>query len=197
VTRDPAITDEILAEQARQIRLERQCRDEFVKQLGEGYPQPRAKAEGSAYCLLRRKWTHPQVSEFIAAYTAGNISFPGVLDPPGEIGLYEFMACIGILAEGEYARTLPRKEMLELLAGADAVRGATVLEAAGCGGRMSAAARSTAARDEEMAKEYLRLRGQPGNKSATALKEAIGKKRGLGRRAAMAAVDRGLKKVGS
>jgi hypothetical protein len=193
VTRDPAITKE-LGELARQHRRARQRSAAFVSQLGACYPQPRARAEWSAYCLLRRTWTRPQVKSFVAAYATGNILFPGVLDThPGGMNLNEFMACVGILAEGEYARTLPRKAMLALLCGADAVRGATVIEAASYGGAMSAAMRSTSMRDEERAAEFRRRRSHSGL-SDTALKEVIGKEYRLGRTAAIDAIDRGLKK---
>jgi hypothetical protein len=193
VTRDPAITDEILAKLARRHRRERRRHEAFVKHLGKDYPESRARAEGSAYGLLRGTWTRPQIRKFVAAYDTDDMLFPGILDTPGEISFSEFMACVGILAKGEYARTRPRKEMLSLLAAADALRGATVIEGASRGGQMRAAARSTVARDEKMAAEFKRRRSQTGM-SDSALKEAIGKDNGLGRTASIDGINRGLKK---
>jgi hypothetical protein len=53
---------------------------------------------------------------------------------------------------------------------------------------------STAERDRAMAEEFLR-RCQASNKSDTALKEEIGRKAGLKRSAAVAAINRGVKKL--
>ena len=120
----PTIPQWAIDEDARKLRRGRRRCEAFVGLLGADYPVPRAKAEWGAYSLLRRRWTRPQIRAFVAAYATDSMTYPGILDTPGEMGLYEFLACVGILAEGEYARTLPREEMLGLLAGADAVRGA-------------------------------------------------------------------------
>ena len=132
--RDPVIPQWAIDQRARQHRRDREFMGEFLRFLPAWYPTPRINSEGQAYCYMRRFWTWPQIRQFIASYGTDHALFPGVLDTPGYPTLEEFVRDVGTLAEGEHARSLPKKEMLLLLAGGDAARGATTREGAAKGG---------------------------------------------------------------
>lgn len=102
-------------------------RQAFQKLLGEDYPSPRGLQEWQAYKNLRQWWSRPQIEELIARYGTDRMVFPGILGTAGP-SLTEFLHDVGLLAEGKYARTLARSEMLELVAGKEAARGAAFIE---------------------------------------------------------------------
>jgi len=191
--RDKAIPQWAIDQRARQHRRDHEFMAEFARLLPAWYPTPRINSEGQAYCYMRRFWTWPQIRLFIASYATDQTLFPGVLDMPGYPTLEEFLRDVGTLAEGEYARSLPRQEMLSLLAGKDAVRGAKNQQAAAKGGM--ARKGITAGRDKLMAEDYLDETKRSKGNSLTAIKVDIGKRYGLKKSAAIAAIERGLKKV--
>jgi len=180
-----------LAAAAKVRRREEKTRLEFLRRLPPNYPEPRAKQECQAYCFLRKWWTPNHIRRFISGYRTGKMIFPGILDSAGYPSVTEFQDKVGLLAEGEYARASSQTEMLRLLAGDDAVRGARSRERASEGGR--ARKEKTLERDIEMAREFQELLARHGGKSATSIKTNIAKKRGLSRSACIAAIDRGLR----
>lgn len=96
---------------------------DFLKTLPESYPAPRAEQEWQAHKRLRQHWSGQEIGRFVETYGTDEMVFPGTLDAPGHPSLTEFMHDVGLLAGGEYARTLPRTEMLKLIAGEEAARG--------------------------------------------------------------------------
>jgi hypothetical protein len=193
--RDKAIPQWAIDQRAQQHRRDREFMAEFARILPAWYPAPRFNFEGQAYCYMRRFWTWPQIRLFIASYATDHSLFPGVLDTPGYPTLEEFMRDIGTLAEGEYARSLPKKVMLTLVAGEDAARGAGTRDSAAEGGKKRSRERraATAGRDKAMAEEYLKRIKGAGRRSDTVIREDIGKGHGLKKTASISAINRGLK----
>jgi hypothetical protein len=128
-------------ERRRKLRREHGWEQAFLRWLRSNYPEPSADLEWRAYYQLRCHWKRPQIRGFIEAYDTDDL--PGILDTAGCLSLTEFLHFVGVLAHGEYARTLPRKAMLALLAGEDAVRGAVIVEAASSGGLAKARGQTT------------------------------------------------------
>ena len=121
--RDPVIPQWAIDQRARQHRRDREFMGEFVPLIASLVPHPTnqlRRAEPTATCGAFGR--APQIRQFIASYGTDHALFPGVLDTPGYPTLEEFVRDVGTLAEGEYARSLPKKEMLILLAGGDAAR---------------------------------------------------------------------------
>lgn len=81
---------------------------------------------------------------------------------------------------------------LKLAWEADGLAGAAFRSAGGGGGRPAG---STLERDVEMAREFTQCTAGASNRSWTAHKVAIGKKNGLGKTAAFAAISRGLENL--
>jgi hypothetical protein len=104
-------------------RASERSKADFLGSLGDDYPRPRGEQEWQAYKALRRCWKDEQIQQFVEAYGTEPVVFPGVLDTPGYPSLPEFQGYVGLLAGGKYARTLPRTEMLLLIAGKEAARG--------------------------------------------------------------------------
>lgn len=193
--RDPAIPQAAIARLARRHHRERQRKVAFASLLPPDYPAPRLKLEWQAYFDLRRFWKRPQIRQFIASYGTDHVLFPNTLDTPEHPKLEEFLRDVGTLAEGEYARSLPKKEMLTLVAGEDAARGAAILEAAAEGGKKRSRERNgiTAGRNKQLALEFQRRREKDTHQSDTAIKVAVGRAlKGLGRSASIAAINAGL-----
>ena len=174
--RDPAIPQSAIDKRARQYRRERKRKLAFASLLPPDYPTPRLNLEWQAYCDLRL-WTRPQIRQFIASYATDHTLFPGILDTPGYPTLSEFQRDVGTLAEGEYARSLQKKEMLTLVAGSDAARGATTREGAAKGGerRRAVMRERNEDRNKKLALEFIRRKQKGGGKSDTAIKEAVGR----------------------
>lgn len=112
-----------LERMAKKRRRWEQRRAAFMAKLPEGYPGPRAELEWQAHNRLSQWWSPPQIRKFIKACGTDHMIYPGTLDTPGRPSLTEFRHDVGLIAEGEYARTLPEDAMLLLLAGDDAARG--------------------------------------------------------------------------
>ena len=151
--------------------------------------------EWQAYCHMRQFWKRPQIRQLIASYGTDHALFPGTLGTPEHPTLEEFLRDIGTLAEGEYARSLPKKEMLTLVAGEDAARGAGTRDSAAEGGKKRSRERkaANAGRDKAMAEEYLKRIKRAGRRSDTVIREDIGKGHGLKKTASISAINRGLK----
>ncbi|MEX2575438.1 MAG: hypothetical protein WD382_02185 [Halofilum sp. (in: g-proteobacteria)] len=86
------------------------------------YPEPRLEQEYKAYQRLRRHWSESQIRKWVDAY-GEEIGFAEDVGEGDRPDIETFLDLVGLIAEGEYARTLPDGEMLALIAGKDATMG--------------------------------------------------------------------------
>jgi hypothetical protein len=108
--------------------LEREDEDrkafkDAILEVAPTYPEPRLDQEYNAYDRLRDHWPESRIREWVDSFATNDVGMPDDAGVGGRPEVETFLWLAGLIAEGEYARTLPEDQMLALIAGKDAATG--------------------------------------------------------------------------